>query len=102
MRLPSKEELIENINSGYGRFIANDVYALARYNYFYGTFKKFKKEAIAMELTMMIIKNFENFNMVDKIYNYLISVLTKQQLVKYICSIYALDSFNESPFDKEE
>lgn len=102
MRIPSKEELIENINSGYNRFVANDMYMLARYNYFYDTFKKFKKEAVAMELTMIIIKNFENFNMVDMIYNHLNSLLTKQQLVKYICSIYALDIFNESPFDKEE
>lgn len=102
LRLPSKEELINDIEGGYNRFIAKDMYALARYNYFYDKFKKFKKDAIAMELALIIIKSFNNYGKIDAIYNHLNTILTKQQLVKYICSIYALDAYNETPFDKEE
>lgn len=102
MRLPSKEELIENIEGGYNRFIANDMYAMSRYKYFYDKFKKYKKDAILMELVLIIIKSFNNYGKIETIYNHLNTLLSKQQLVKYISSIYALDSFNISPFDKED
>ena len=101
LKLPTKRELVLYVNSLALR-IGKDGWLTARYNYFKHNFEHNKKDAVAMELAMVIGNGNNVAFAIGEIYNDLYKKLTKQILVDYLAILYAIDTFNATPFDKEE